>query len=101
MASRRQGSSVERASERNRRGDTPSIPPWAVAALLFAVAAFAVGLGVHCAGLLSLAARPRPVESDAFPDNPARAEPSSPYAARPLRDVPQGEIIDAEYRFLS
>ncbi len=71
------------------------------AAPLFAVVAFAVGLGVHHAGLLSLAARPRPIEPDSFPDDLARAEQSSPYAARSLRGMPQGEIIDAEYRVLS
>lgn len=68
---------------------------------LFAVGAFVLGLGVHHAGLQGIMARPQTDESDSFPDDPADVRQSSPYASRPLRGMPPGEIIDAEYRVIS
>ncbi len=68
---------------------------------LFAIGAFVLGLGVHRAGLHGITAMPRPIEPDSFPDDLADVQQSSPYASRPLRGVPPGEIIDAEYRVIS
>jgi hypothetical protein len=68
---------------------------------LFAVGAFVLGLGVHRAGLHEIMARPRTSEPDPVADEPADVQQSSQYAPRPLRGMPPGEIIDAEYRVIS
>jgi hypothetical protein len=63
-------------------------------------AGFAVGLGVHRVAFLAVTSQQRPIDRASSAD--VAEEPRvSPYPARPVHGMPQGEIIDAEYRVVS
>lgn len=68
--------------------------------VLLAVAGFVVGLGVHRGGAFAATSQPRPIDRPSSAD--VAAEPRmSPYPARTVHGISQGEIIDADYRVVS
>ena len=71
-----------------------------VAGPLLAVVAFLIALGIHRDGFSAPAPRHAPMEAPP-PDSHDDLGPANLGAERPRRRVPQGEVIDAEYRVVS